>query len=102
MKHVKTAFPWDSIKRIFGLETAFNPQQLLQKPELIESDMHGKLKWHSGKPDVPLQELPGGIKLFSALPTLLIQRLILNISEHCNTYHIRIDNRYFSVKLRKG
>jgi hypothetical protein len=116
MKLTKTAFQWDDMTHIFGPEIASNPQLLLQKPELIESDIRSELKRHSGKPDaltqgqpcylvhetpeylivnvpislatprrnlsvlansrnIQLQGLLGGIKMFFALPALVIPRL---------------------------
>lgn len=59
MKQTKMVFPWDSVTRISGPLIGSNPQMLLQKPKLIESDIRGELKRHFRKPDAPPQGQPG-------------------------------------------
>lgn len=104
MKQTKTAFPWDDMTRIFGSEIASDPQLLLQKPELIESDIRGELKQHSGKPVAPPQG-QSGYKIHGTPKYLIVNVRISqatprrNLSVRANSRSIRIQGLPCSIKM---
>ncbi|MFD0677148.1 MULTISPECIES: hypothetical protein [unclassified Paenibacillus] len=103
MKKTKMAFPWDDMTRILGPKIASN-LQLLQKSELIESDIRGELKRHSGKPDAPPQGQPG-YRIHEKPVCLIVNVPILpamprrNLLVLANSRSIRIQGLPGSIKM---